>query len=124
MFFAVFLGTIVYGYGKVNNMHANNRPRRGSKLAAQPQRGFWDKFWHDKHGKLVVFQPPNPFLISWVVTFVLSQLIRSEPWQSIFSWTAFAALILWALNEAIFGVNYFRRYLGVTIFLLSILVRF
>lgn len=100
------------------------RPRRGSTQSAPNQRDFWDKFWHDRKGNLVVFQSPNVFIIIWAITFMLSQIIRDEPLQSIFSWISFVALVLWSLKEAIFGVNYFRKILGTIILVLSILVRF
>jgi hypothetical protein len=97
-------------YAIVYNMKANNSPRR--------------EFWHDKKGNLVVFQPPTVLIIFWAITFTLSQFIRNEPWQSIFSWMALVALVIWGVKEALFGVNYFRRTLGAVIALLAILVRF
>lgn len=83
-----------------------------------------DNFWHDKEGNFVVFQRPNRLIIVWFVTFMLSELIHMQPVKFIFSWSAFAMLIIWSVREIREGANYFRKSLGVLVFLLALLTRF
>ena len=83
-----------------------------------------DNFWHDKDGNFVVLQWPNKLIVAWFVTFMLSELIHVQPVKFILSWSAFAMLIIWSVREMRDGANYFRKSLGVLIFLLALLTRF
>ena len=83
-----------------------------------------DRFWHDKNGDLVVLQWPNKTIVAWFITFVLSEVIHTQPFKFVLSWTAFVLLVIWSVREIRGGVNYFRRSIGVLILLLAILTRF
>ncbi len=83
-----------------------------------------DNFWHDKEGRFVVLQMPNKNIIAWFVFFVLSELIHVKPFRMILGWVAFMLLAIWAVREIRGGANYFRKSLGLLVFLLALLTRF
>jgi hypothetical protein len=95
-----------------------------SKPAPNKRKVTSDTFWHDKDGNFVVLQMPNKLIIAWFVTFILSELIHTQPIKFILSWGAFIMLAVWAIREMREGVNYFRKSLGVLVFLLALLTRF
>jgi hypothetical protein len=95
-----------------------------SKPAPNKRKVTSDTFWHDKDGNLVIMQMPNKFLIGWFGFFLLSELIHTQPFRIILSWIAFALIITWAILEMRSGVNYFRKSLGLLIFLFAILTKF
>jgi hypothetical protein len=88
------------------------------------KRSLDDKFWHDKNGKFVVFQPLNIWIVLWFMFSLLAQIVRSHPFHALFGWVSFGALVVWALLEVVSGVNYFRRLLGLTILLLTLAMHF
>jgi hypothetical protein len=77
---------------------------------------FIDRCFKDTHGRVVVYQHPNPPLVIWLIataaTFFLSHV---PPLNRGFHALAFGALFTWAWLELVGGVNYFRRTLGVLI---------
>jgi hypothetical protein len=83
-----------------------------------------DNFWHDRDGNFVVLQMPNKLIAAWFVTFVLSEVIHAQPLKFVLSWSAFIMLVVWSVREMRDGVNYFRKSLGVLVFLLALLTRF
>lgn len=85
---------------------------------------FWEKFWHDKDGRLVVWQSPNALLWSWLALFLLSEFFRNDITKFLNTWVGFIIILIWAGLEAKSGVNYFRRMLGVLVFILVILIKF
>lgn len=95
-----------------------------SKPAATKNAAGPDSFWHDKDGNFVVVQAPNKLIIVWFITFILSELIHVQPIKFILSWGAFIMLVIWAIREIREGANYFRKSLGVLVFLLALLTRF
>lgn len=81
----------------------------------------------DRDGRLVLAQWPNPALAVWLVAAVVS-------WTGALGVTLSAqvsglgrgALVVWALDELVRGVNPFRRVLGAVVLtgqLASLLVR-
>jgi hypothetical protein len=77
-------------------------------------KSFWNKFWRDKHGKVVIWQAPNAPLLVWLVTAVIGTFVKGETGR----WIGFAgdlALAVWAFQEIRSGVNYFRRFLGIIV---------
>jgi uncharacterized membrane protein len=84
---------------------------------------LWDKVWRDKHGKVVVWQTPNVWLIAWAVIDVVSVLTTGSV-SNVFWWIGTIDLGVWALLEIFLGVNYFRKALGVLVFLLVIATSF
>ena len=93
-------------------------------MSKTPDRQFWDRFWLDKHGNFVVWQKPNIYLIVWFVSFLIYQLFHAPAIRVPFSWIAFGAIIIWSILEMKSGVNYFRRFMGLLVFLLVILIKF
>jgi len=81
---------------------------------------LWDRFWKDKHGKVVIWQFPNVFLIGWAVLTTLSLFFNGHI-ADIFSWVGSAALIIWALLEITKGTNYFRRALGLVVLIAAVM---
>ena len=79
----------------------------------------WDKIWRDKHGKVVLWQTPNAFLIGWAVLTVIC-LFTSGKTSDIFGGLGDASLVVWSLLEIFKGVNYFRRVLGLIVLVFSI----
>jgi hypothetical protein len=78
------------------------------------RRNLWDKTWKDRDGKVVMWQTPNAWLISWA-GFTVVSLFFSGRASDVFSWIASAALIIWSLLEIFSGVNYYRRVLGIAV---------
>jgi hypothetical protein len=83
---------------------------------------FWDKIWKDKQGtgKVVIYQMPNLPLAMWVILTVIS-LMTNGTIANITSMLASLALLIWAALEVWSGVDYFRRGLGLVVFLFSIM---
>lgn len=81
-------------------------------------KSFSQKFWEDKHGRVVVWQKPNIWLITWFVTLVLSWFSPSGWPLRVMSTVSLLALIIWAVLEMFTGVNYFRRTVGLLVLLI------
>lgn len=84
---------------------------------------WWDKFWKDKHGEVVVYQHPNIWLIAWVLLALVS-LFVSENLADVLWHISLGVLAIWALLEIFKGVNYFRRTMGAVVLLLVVLAAF
>lgn len=89
----------------------------------RPDRDLWDRIWRDKHGKIVIYQNPNPVLIGWVVLTIAS-IITAGTVYHVLWYVAEALLAVWSLLEIFKGVNYFRRALGVIVLLMTIAALF
>lgn len=78
-----------------------------------------ERIFHDKSGRLVIFQKPNPPLLIFAAGMCVAAFThgRVKIWTGSF---AFVALAVWALLEAVSGVNYFRRALGLLVLLCSV----
>lgn len=84
---------------------------------------WWDKFWKDKHGEVVVYQHPNIWLSVWVLLALVS-LFVSENLADVLWHISLGVLAIWALLEIFKGVNYFRRTMGAVVLLLVVLAAF
>ena len=87
---------------------------------------FWNKFWKDKDGHVVLIQAPNVWIILWFVAEVVSLMGSSKNIANIGHIFAIIALGVWSLLELFKGVNYFRRTIGfifASITILSVLGR-
>lgn len=83
---------------------------------------LWDKTWKDRRGRVVIWETPNAFLISWaVLTFVSLFFNNSSHVGDILSWLGSVSLIIWSLLEITRGTDYFRRALGLLVFILAIM---
>ncbi len=65
-------------------------------------------------GKIVIAQFPNIPLIAWLVA-TAAALLTAGVVHTILRFTATAALVVWAGDELIRGVNPFRRMLGAAV---------
>jgi hypothetical protein len=98
-------------------MHVQQRSYAHSRRDHQD---LWDKFWKDKHGRVVIFQVPNILLIGWAVLTVVSLFVPRGQTQETVWWLSVALLGVWSLLEISKGVNYFRKSLGVAVLLLVV----
>jgi hypothetical protein len=89
------------------------------------QRSLWNRIWKDRHGRTVIYQRPNLWLILWFVLELISLLAPSHGTvENVCWWLATASLEVWAILEFLQGANYFRRILGFIIGLLTLLTVF
>lgn len=88
---------------------------------AADDRDLWDKIWKDRHGEVVLAQIPNKWLIAWAILSLISMLSSSNRTANVFWWLSVVFLVIWSYFEIRFGVNYFRKALGVFALLFVIL---
>lgn len=81
---------------------------------------FFDTVFRDKNGEIVIAQPPNLTLSIWIGASLLQLIVTREPINLGLEVVAFLSILIWALQEAFEGVNYFRRLLGLFVFLFAI----
>ncbi|TAH31659.1 hypothetical protein EYC59_06505 [Candidatus Saccharibacteria bacterium] len=84
---------------------------------------WWTKFvntvFRDKHGKVVLWQPPNLPIAVWVVARVLQWPLSGKP-EEFMGLVGTGALLLWATLELFEGANYFRRVLGLVVLAITL----
>jgi hypothetical protein len=67
-------------------------------------------------GRIVIAQLPNIPLLVWFGTSVLGWLLNPHGrWGTVLEVTSAAALVVWAGDEIVRGVNPWRRILGATV---------
>lgn len=77
--------------------------------------GVGDWLFRDRAtGKIVIGQFPNVPLIVWLVATLLSALTTGTA-SDVLGYAATLALVVWAGDELLRGVNPFRRILGATV---------
>lgn len=82
---------------------------------------LFDRIFRDSDGNIVIAQPPNfPLLLALTAT-ILQFILPSGNLQTAASLIAFGTWYTWAWLEIFQGVNYFRRALGLIVFV-SLLV--
>jgi hypothetical protein len=73
-------------------------------------------FFKDKNGKVVLWQFPNALLFAWIFIVVVALLFQHvNPVKHGIDRLASAVLFVWAYQEVMTGVNYFRRALGLVV---------
>ena len=83
---------------------------------------LWDRFFEDKHGKLVIFQKPNkPIIIAFVGSF-FALLTVAGIFHILTTYIAFTAWLTWSLLELVKGRSYFRRTIGALVLIFTILI--
>lgn len=85
---------------------------------------FTEKFWHDKHGQVIIYERPNIPALVWLATFVLTVILPDNTFERYLSALSEIAIIVWAVMEVGWGTNYFRRLLGLCVLLLIMTARF
>lgn len=83
---------------------------------------LWDKIWRDDEGNIVIFQWPNVWLIAWAAVSFLSLISPTRTFSNVTWWIGSILLAIWAVLEVLRGANYFRKALGVVVFLLNLLM--
>ena len=76
-----------------------------------------DKTFRDSNGKIVLAQMPNLPLIVWIVASLLALLFTNGKINTVLVLLADGSLFTWAWMELFQGVNYFRRLLGLAVFI-------
>lgn len=79
-------------------------------------RSFWDRFWKDERGRLVIFQWPNKWLYIWAGLVFISFFTTGTA-ASFWYYLSMGVLSIWALLEVVRGASYFRRLLGCLVIL-------
>ena len=77
-------------------------------------------FFSDKDGKIVIWQTPNAPLLAWIVFTLSSHLFKHGSVHQITHIAATIALLIWALLEIKSGTSPFRRMLGLSVLIFSI----
>jgi hypothetical protein len=101
-----------------------NRTRNHKTDVHEHNRSFWDKFWRDKNDHIAIAQKPNIWLIAWLIFELISLFSASHLVENMSWWLATAVLSVWALLEIFQGVDYFRRLLGLFIFVMTVMTVF
>lgn len=86
---------------------------------------FIEKCFKDKDGKFVFGQFPNIPIMIWAVSRIVEVSNIFETYNQQFSFIGNSFLVVWAWLELRYGVNYFRRSIGLIaliIFLVSIFI--
>jgi hypothetical protein len=76
-----------------------------------------DKTFRDSNGKIVLAQMPNLPLIVWIVASLLALFFTNGKINTVLVLLADGSLFTWAWMELFQGVNYFRRLLGLAVFI-------
>lgn len=74
-----------------------------------------DKTFRDDSGNIVIAQMPNPPLIVWIVSSILTLVFTTGKINTALDVIATGSLFTWAWMELFQGVNYFRRALGLVV---------
>jgi hypothetical protein len=74
-------------------------------------------------GEIVIGQWPNAPLVLWFVFLVAARLPLPELFTRLFDMASFIAIITWAMLEIGWGVNLFRRILGVAVLITALFLR-
>lgn len=88
----------------------------------KPVKNIIKKIFRDKNGNIVIGQRPNTSLIIWVVCAVLGYFISYGVTGKVLDYLGTIAIIFWALLEIFYGVNIFRRILGIVVIALVIFI--
>ncbi len=78
---------------------------------------FINKTFRDSNGEIVLAQMPNPPLIVWIVASTLALVFTEGKINTVLDVLANGSLFTWAWMELFQGVNYFRRALGLAVFI-------
>jgi hypothetical protein len=76
-----------------------------------------DKTFRDSDGKIVLAQMPNLPLVVYIVTSLLALVFTRGKINTGLDILANGSLFTWAWLELFQGVNYFRRALGLAVFI-------
>lgn len=77
---------------------------------------LFDKVFRDSEGKVVLAQTPNLPITIWIAASLLKMIFTTGNINTGLDLLAFGSLFTWAWLELFQGVNYFRRALGLLVF--------
>jgi hypothetical protein len=99
----------------IQSQPMTSQPDRPLQNASAPESNWFDRFFRDSQGNIVIIQPPNlPILV--VTAAALLQLIFPSGKLHIgLELITFGTLYTWAWLEIFSGLSYFRRSLGVLV---------
>jgi len=109
-----------YQYLEVISMSSEPKSDTYSKEPENIRTTLFDKFFHDRNGRIVLAQAPNLPLICWLVVTLLKLVFPTGKIGTQLDAIAFGLLFTWAWEEIFQGVNYFRRTLGVIVLVVAI----
>lgn len=72
------------------------------------------RFFTDRHGRVVIAQWPNLPLVAWAVLGIAARF-GGDRWAPLLHFLSGAALVTWAYLEATHGDSPFRRVLGAAV---------
>lgn len=84
---------------------------------------LFDKVFRDSKGEVVIAQMPNLPIIVWITSSLLKMIFTTGKVNMGLDILAFGSLFTWAWEELFQGVNYFRRALGLLVFVALIASR-
>jgi hypothetical protein len=98
-------------------------PSSNHKSSPSPARVFSPDWWvRDQNGGLTLAQWPNPALAVWLVTVVVVWTgVLGAARTATFADVGRGALVVWALDELLRGVNPVRRLLGAIVFVVQLI---
>lgn len=83
-----------------------------------------DIIFRDKNGEIVIAQPPNLTLSVWIGASLLQFVFTDQPIHQGLEVISLVSILIWAFQELFAGVNYFRRVLGLVVFLFAVAYQF
>lgn len=85
-------------------------------------RTLTDKIFKDTSGKIVLVQTPNLPLGLWVAASLVRLILHQNNLLSTgLYYLGLIGLVVWAVLELVYGVNYFRRALGAIVIGITVL---
>lgn len=84
---------------------------------------LFDKTFRDSQGVVVIAQPPNPPLWTWIAVTLLKFVFTKGSLHEGLDAIAFGSLFTWAWLELFEGANYFRQALGAIVLIGAIVSR-
>jgi hypothetical protein len=82
---------------------------------------LFDRLFRDAAGQIVIWQSPNLPILIWVSATLLKLVFQTGQVKLALDLLAFSSLLYWSFLEITQGVNYFRRDLGVVVFIALII---
>jgi hypothetical protein len=76
---------------------------------------FFNRFFRDANGEIVIGQMPNLPIIVWLVASLAKVVYPTGKINLGLDLVASSSLFIWSIGEIAQGVNYFRRSLGLVV---------
>jgi hypothetical protein len=76
---------------------------------------FFNRFFRDANGEIVIGQMPNLPIIIWLLASLVKVVYPTGKINLGLDLVATSSLFIWSIGEIAQGVNYFRRSLGLVV---------